>query len=67
MKLIRYRGEYSVLGRNQAMKMMLGKDKPLKKYVGGLVWPIFIDIEPAQPRGILRGIEASDTVPQGAD
>lgn len=49
MRLIRYKGEYVVLGRNQAMRMLLNQveqpqgwpmhSRPV--YVGGVVSPIY--------------------------
>ena len=43
MKLIRYRGQYVVYGRNQAMKMLLGRVTSARRevFVGGVVSPIY--------------------------
>lgn len=55
LKLIRYRGEYVALGRNQAMKMLLNN----KDVVNTWGTPLSPVINGQFSRGISRGTEAS--------
>jgi hypothetical protein len=67
LTLIRYRGEYVVLGRNQAMKMLLGRSAP-KGVINMWGTPLMLTINGQFSSHIHRieGPEQAHTVPLDA-